>query len=671
VKRAREQRAQQRLRAANKSPTSSDASASSSSRKPPEPPEPEVSAEMQIRAELADLRLRQESYERTRFRLIYPLSCPVADGRCIDSKRAEMQKAMAAREVLPKRYAEEPECIELGLSDELWAFAVAPEAEARVRDAALGEEYKQCLAASQEVFENALWLRLGKVPSKQQMMQMDGTRQAQQRSSSVSSSMVQAGQGALLTKTRQQQEAVPIQHLLPRGNIHGQQLPAGEGPRSGVRAPEMDGEEGTSCPLSSGQRSPGEPDKREERERREGASARGAHGPCHSWSYEFVMGGGGAMRAVVAAPGSSPEKHSPLSVTDDMLHSPSVQSGSSADARYAESACEGQREQAGPGPQGVRVQGGSGVTSPNNTSVLHRLAVLRKELDEKRASDRTGIIGIVGTTHVAAPPPRGGGGGAGSSRGMDKVRKGVSDSRSVECSSVLLSKPNGYGVGQDSLSCAAGTGERASLQRHAGVVARGGAAGGQARENGHSVIPMCDAGWLGLGVRGGEGPSSSRSAAVRTAPPIRDGDRDQGAERDHDGERAERVREILRLRSGCNDGGAGVGARMTMSRGGTANTLETARREVKGMQASLFGSRVGSGETKGLKMTEGKAGNFSTGLFHALEANGMREKGVTLRRDSPRITVKSNTPLYLTGGMHIAATSTQFLQARGLRGREA
>ena len=67
--------------------------------------------EHDIRAQLVKLRLEQEAYERTRFRLIYPLAGAVQDGRCGLPAAGSVNQAGG---VLPARYAQEPDCIELG-----------------------------------------------------------------------------------------------------------------------------------------------------------------------------------------------------------------------------------------------------------------------------------------------------------------------------------------------------------------------------------------------------------------------------------------------------------------------------------------------------------------------------------------------------------------------------
>lgn len=71
--------------------------------------------ELDIRAQLVKLRLEQEAYERTRFRIIYPLTDPVQDGRCGKAAAAHGCQDRGGAS-LPSRYAQEPDCIELGWS---------------------------------------------------------------------------------------------------------------------------------------------------------------------------------------------------------------------------------------------------------------------------------------------------------------------------------------------------------------------------------------------------------------------------------------------------------------------------------------------------------------------------------------------------------------------------
>ena len=86
-----------------------------------------------------------------------------------------------------------------GMAEDLWGFAATSAAAARERDAQLMAEYDACLAASSEIFDKAMWLRLGKVPSRAQ-----GDRPLDRRGGAPT--MVQAGQGALLSRLRQQQQ---------------------------------------------------------------------------------------------------------------------------------------------------------------------------------------------------------------------------------------------------------------------------------------------------------------------------------------------------------------------------------------------------------------------------------------------------------------------------------
>jgi hypothetical protein len=131
-----------------------------------------------------------------RFRLIYPLYDPAAEGRCGSAATGADKSSSSSG----RKYANEPDCIELGEGKELWQFADTSEECARARDAKLMAEYNACAAASLEIFEKNLWLRNGKALASKALVGVAAQQQQQQQP------LTMPGQGALLASARIRQQ---------------------------------------------------------------------------------------------------------------------------------------------------------------------------------------------------------------------------------------------------------------------------------------------------------------------------------------------------------------------------------------------------------------------------------------------------------------------------------
>ena len=597
VKLAKATKATERMR--GKSPASVEAAGKSAQ----EPGEPERMADAHIREELVALRLRQEAYQRTRFRLLYPLSDPVEDGRCTTADMA-LRKSLPRRP-LPPRYAQEPECIELGLAEELWAFQEASEAEALERDRAFMAEYEQCAQASEEIFANSLWLRLGKAPLKQQMTQMGLAGRARMGAQPV---MVQAGQGALLAKLRQerQHQNSPDMHACA-GEGQGSRAPGGD--RAG-----RDGTPPAGSPLASGRRN-GE-----------------CSGGSHHRDLQFVMGGGGAVRMTDVG-GEIPSANGWSNVNSGHPRPPSLNSPDSpARTDRAGVAAGGSNERGAAGLHGVHLPGMSGAHNPSNNLVLQRLSMLRRELDEKRTADRGAIAGIGGTAYSQSYPRRHSSSGGSSARRIDGAHHATDKGPQIIATNanVLYSRPH----------CPRPNSSTSKGAQNGGRSCRGeGASMGQALDLAQPGRPMQTS---GMRAPDGEGPSnSSASARIRSAPRDRSGERKSGSvgrlAGDEIRDRGDRVREILR----ANTTGGGVeSAGMTVSRAAAARTVETARREV---QTPLYRGnfRVASSLGEGVRVVSDAKPH---GLFRALEPNVYRD-------DAPRITVQHRASFFSARGI--------------------
>lgn len=274
------------------------------------------------------------------------------------------------------------------MAEELWEFAAIAEGAARQRDARLQAEYAKCSAAASEIFENAMWLRLGKAPSKQ------GAPQTQMERRGVPPSMVQAGQGALLSRLRQHQQQLSSEHITPaecKQDCAGKQKTA-------------TGDASAHTDCGSGLKPA-----------RDDGSA--------NTQYEFVMGGGGALR-VAGAAGASSVRGSETSSLDSspVSKSPASPCACNSDHLVAKSGDEGmvwlggdelgrsslRRASAAARVQSARdtvtgrngaelshAQAGAPMLSvgagQGSNAVLQRLALLRKELQDKRAADDAGM----------------------------------------------------------------------------------------------------------------------------------------------------------------------------------------------------------------------------------------------------------------------------------------
>ena len=583
--------------------------------------------ENEIRQELISLRLQQEKYQRTRFRLLYPLADPEEDGRCGSSPQGPTGDG---RQALPKRYAEEPDEVELGMSEELWQFANTSVYAARDRDAELMTEYEQCAAASREIFENNLWLRLGKVPS-----------QTSRQRPGMPPNMVQAGQGALLSRIRQQQQHLSDTKLNGDLQFHAMQTQ-----QSPERLP---------SPTGALSMSPGSARGRED-------SPKCLVNP----QYEFVMGGGGPMR-VVGVPGNGGDLVVPSPPSDvDPRMSPSNanrdrgaerihaltrgdrgESGRESARRHC-SASENGSKTRGDMEQGEDLRANEGGQSmgsgyQQNMTMLQRLALLRRELDEKRAADCGGVALAVG---VPGGPrrrqPKLGSTGVGI---RNWAKRGDVGADAAQCH-VLFSKPNERSMSgmATRTACDGGRSDPPRSQSNGPVFADNHLTDSPRL---HGVDDAEE------GLRGaGESacPNSGRGGSALMAPFSREG-----------------MRSIGRLGSGGSDRSAGGGASargMTMSRNGTAVTLDSARREVKGFVASLHGPAAAR---RGGKQTQHSAlcltGTAAQGLFQALEPGGTQpqEASLQVRTRTPAL---NRTALAASG----APSNVSFLSATRIAG---
>jgi hypothetical protein len=503
-----------------------------------------------------------------------------------------------------------------GVAEDLWGFAAASPAAARERDAQLMAEYDACLAASSEIFDKAMWLRLGKVPSKAQ-----GDRPLDRRGGPPT--MVQAGQGALLSRLRQQHQQ--------------QQQPSGEdthdagNPSGGPRCP--DKAQAGSADVSS---SPA-------------AVASAPRDDSHAnVEYEFVMGGGGALRIAGSAGGAGGSSRSrtsslgspvgsPASISspmssfspaiassrerndgdrnvwlggDEMGKNPGRRAAAAGGAGRAGSPRQRKFEN---GDRDPREVGGHGLGLPcwhggapmlttsgvqSSSAVLQRLALLRKELEDKRAADHAGLSISVGSGASATARSRNvvrcgvgadgarKGEGAGSFRGWAKQQGSLaqlSEARTcVVYSKPLYSKPHG-----------SGDGARVANTRLAS------ASSAQDHELDRAATWAAD----------NRVSHSGGGASGRTAPPSRDGDRER----------------------------YGVAGEGRSSRGGSAKAggpgLCAARKESREF-ASLFGAPLpkhmswgnAEGPSAGVEAPHVSAcGVHGAGLFQALEAGGRHD----------------------------------------------
>ena len=559
------------------------------------------------------------------------------------------------------------------MADELWAFAATSEDAARRRDDELMAEYDACSAASSEIFDNAMWLRLGKAPSKQAAAQMDrrgGTPL-----------MVQAGQGALLSRLRQQQQ---LPHQLPEQMV------------------QSEGEQ-----------------RFQDKRRADDGSASGSHlesvisgaGDDGHANLEFVMGGGGALRVAGAVSAgsfrgsrassqdSSPVSWSPASPSagnnhrGDKCHERSADDGrtwlggdevgrnslrraaasdgavhagiekiiqhrknarSENEDRHAVALPQGGHRavsrgqtardvttRVGMGAEAAHggaplLSGAAGGQSGN--AVLHRLALLRKELQDKRDADNAGIALSLGKSSGGGAAARrhamrgsgapdgarwseSGGSGASWAPTGNSERGRDDDDRRAQ---VIYSKPMGSVNGS----------------AHANRIASaGGVDGRQCTQifGDEGQVGARSTGGLEVGIEGG--CHSGRGGSGLTAPLSRDGDRDRQRERAGEAELAKpNSSNSARDACGEDDGGkpAEIWANGTPG-DGSGMGLAAARKEVRGFAASLFGSVVqpqkqmqmtwGGEEGVGKKQAVRQQGASSrraqgAGLFQALEAGG-------------------------------------------------
>ena len=534
--------------------------------------------ENEIRQELINLRVQQEKYQRMRFRLLYPLADPEEDGRCRGDESAD---------ALPKRYAEEPDDVELGMSEELWHFANTSVPAARVRDAELMEEYEQCAAASVEIFENNLWLRLGKVPC-----------QTGRQRPGVPPNMVQAGQGALLSSIRQQQQQT-TQRKPSVGEHHPHMHP--------MQSPHR-----FSSPTSALSMSPGSSRGRED-------SPKCLVNP----QYEFVIGGGGAVRVVgveqnhTRSRGDREENHTRSGGDREdsgretaRRRCSSSENGSKTRADWERAAEGDASSSAGPDGPGLEGVDSTGAGHEGNIPMLQRLALLRREHDEKQAANCRDVALAIGAP--VGPPRRQRLGSTSTGGGFRNwAKRGDIGADGAQCH-VLFSKPNELSM--------------------SGMANQSASDGGQidpprSQSNRNKFSDDNITGSLGLdseedaeeGLRRATSarPNSGHGVSEVTAPFSREG-----------------MRSIGRLGSSGSDrstGGVASARGMAMSRNGAAQTLNSARREVKGLTASMHGPAAAHRGVKGQHSALCLTGRPAQGLFQLLEPGGRQPAEVSLQ----------------------------------------
>jgi tubulin polyglutamylase TTLL6/13 len=563
----------------------------------------DLSVENEIRQELLNLRVQQEKYQRTRFRLLYPLADPEEDGRCGGDEWC------ATADALPKRYAEEPDDVELGMSEELWHFANASVPAARVRDAELMAEYERCAAASVEIFENNLWLRLGKVPC-----------QTGRQRPGVPPNMVQAGQGALLSSIRQQQQkttqrkpSVGEHHSQP-GCIHPLQSP-----------------HRFSSPTSALSMSPGS----------SRVQSKEDSPKCHvNPQYEFVMGGGGAVRVVGVEQNHTRSRGDGEDSVSARRRCSASENGSKTRADWEGGAESDASSGAGPDGPGLEGVESTGAGYEGNIPMLQRLALLRREHDEKRAANCRDVALTIGAP--VGPQRRQILGSTSTGGGFRNwAKRGDIGTDSAQCH-VLCSKPNELSM--------------------SGLANRSASIGGRndpprSQSNAHTLTDDHFTGSLGLdseedaeeGLRRATSvrPISGRGVSAVTAPFSREG-----------------MRSIGRLGSAGSDRSTGAVASargMAMSRNGAAQTLDSARREVKGLTASMYGPAAASRGVIG-QHSALCTGRLAQGLLQVLEPGGRQPTEVSLQGVRTTAVGRSAPP------SSSAPSNTSFLAATRMAG---